>query len=191
VLDGKALRGIHGEELPGVRLVALYAPEAGLGDRRKRGVRTKEEQAETEEERVQAKQEAELSVAPRLREQVRPLLAGRLVSGDALSCQRGLCRQVRAAGGHYLFAVKGNQPGLLEDVALLFTDPPPGERFLQARTVDKPGGPTGGTSPAGRGRPVRRAPGGGLAGRWAGARGGGAGALAGPSHAAGSPRDPL
>ena len=30
VLDGKALRGIHGEELPGVRLVALYVPEAGL-----------------------------------------------------------------------------------------------------------------------------------------------------------------
>jgi hypothetical protein len=30
VLDGKALRGIHGEELPGVRLVALSAPEAGL-----------------------------------------------------------------------------------------------------------------------------------------------------------------
>jgi DDE_Tnp_1-associated len=29
VLDGKALRGMHGEELPGVRLVALYAPEAG------------------------------------------------------------------------------------------------------------------------------------------------------------------
>lgn len=29
-LDGKALRGIHGEELPGVRLVAVYAPEAGL-----------------------------------------------------------------------------------------------------------------------------------------------------------------
>ena len=30
VLDGKALRGLHGDELPGVRLVALYAPEAGL-----------------------------------------------------------------------------------------------------------------------------------------------------------------
>jgi hypothetical protein len=30
VLDGKALRGIHGEQLPGVRLVAVYAPEAGL-----------------------------------------------------------------------------------------------------------------------------------------------------------------
>lgn len=29
-LDGKALRGIHGEELPGVRLVAAYTDEAGL-----------------------------------------------------------------------------------------------------------------------------------------------------------------
>jgi hypothetical protein len=29
-IDGKALRGIHGEELPGVRLVAAYAHEAGL-----------------------------------------------------------------------------------------------------------------------------------------------------------------
>jgi hypothetical protein len=29
-IDGKALRGIHGEELPGVRLVAAYCDEAGL-----------------------------------------------------------------------------------------------------------------------------------------------------------------
>ena len=29
-VDGKALRGIHGEELPGVRLVAGYAPGSGL-----------------------------------------------------------------------------------------------------------------------------------------------------------------
>ena len=29
-IDGKALRGIHGEELPGVRLVAAYSDEAGL-----------------------------------------------------------------------------------------------------------------------------------------------------------------
>jgi hypothetical protein len=28
-IDGKALRGIHGEELPGVRLVAAYAQRAG------------------------------------------------------------------------------------------------------------------------------------------------------------------
>jgi hypothetical protein len=29
-VDGKALRGIHGAELPGVRLVAAYCDEAGL-----------------------------------------------------------------------------------------------------------------------------------------------------------------
>jgi predicted transposase YbfD/YdcC len=77
-------------------------------------------------------------VAPQLRRRVR--LAGRLLSGDALYCQRALCRQVRQAGGDYLFAVKENQPTLLADVALLFTDPPPGERFLQARAVTKHSG---------------------------------------------------
>lgn len=29
-IDGKSLRGIHGEELPGVHLVAAYARDAGL-----------------------------------------------------------------------------------------------------------------------------------------------------------------
>ncbi len=67
-------------------------------------------------------------------------LAGRLVSGDALYCQRALCRQVRQAGGHYLFAIKENQPTLLDDVALLFAAPPPGEKFLQACTVSKHSG---------------------------------------------------
>ena len=62
------------------------------------------------------------------------------MSGDALYCQKALCRQLREAGADYLFAVKGNQPGLQEDVQLLFREPPPGERFLTARTVDKHGG---------------------------------------------------
>jgi predicted transposase YbfD/YdcC len=81
-----------------------------------------------------------LSVAPRLLDQVQPLLAGRLVSGDALYCQKTLCRQVRAAGADYLFAGKDNQPSLREDVVLLFIEPPPGEVFLTAQTVTKHGG---------------------------------------------------
>jgi predicted transposase YbfD/YdcC len=105
---------------------------------RKRGVRTQEDLAATAEDKVRAKQEAELSVAPRLLQRVS--LAGRLVSGDALYCQRALCRQVRQAGGDYLFAIKENQPALLDDVALLFSDPPPGERFLHAGTVGKHSG---------------------------------------------------
>jgi predicted transposase YbfD/YdcC len=81
-----------------------------------------------------------LSVAPRLLEQARPQLGGRVVSGDALYCQKSLCRQVRAAGAHYLFAVKDNQPSLHADIVLLFGDPPLGETFLTAHTVSKHGG---------------------------------------------------
>lgn len=36
-LDGKGLRGTHGEELPGVRLVALYDVHTGVMLARKRG----------------------------------------------------------------------------------------------------------------------------------------------------------
>jgi predicted transposase YbfD/YdcC len=86
-----------------------------------------------------------LSVAPRVLKQVQPLLPGRLVSGDALYCQKGRCRQLREAGADYLLAVKANQPDLLDpdlldDVTLLFREPPLGERFLTAQTISKHGG---------------------------------------------------
>jgi len=81
-----------------------------------------------------------LSVAPRLLEQVRPLLRRRVVSGDALYCQKALCQQLRAAGANYLVAVKANQPDLLDDLMLLFAEPPLGERLLAATTVTKHGG---------------------------------------------------
>jgi hypothetical protein len=68
------------------------------------------------------------------------LLRVRVVSGDALECQKSVCQQVREAEADYLVALKANQPDLLEDITLLFREPPPGERFLMARTVTKHGG---------------------------------------------------
>jgi predicted transposase YbfD/YdcC len=68
------------------------------------------------------KAEAELSVAPALLARID--WRGRVLTGDALFCQRNLCRQVRAAGGDYLLLVRENQPALYDDLALLF-DPPP------------------------------------------------------------------
>ncbi len=62
------------------------------------------------------------------------------MSGEALYCQRAVCRQIAEAGGAYGFANTQNQPTLLDEVALLFTDPPVGERFLQARTGSKHSG---------------------------------------------------
>jgi len=45
---------------------------------------------------------------------------GRVVTGDALYCQRGLCQQVVDAGGDYLVIVKENQHDLHRDLATLF-----------------------------------------------------------------------
>jgi predicted transposase YbfD/YdcC len=68
------------------------------------------------------KAEAELTVAPALLARID--WPGRVLTGDALFCQRGLCEQVLAAGGDYLLLVKDNQGTLHDDLALLF-DPPP------------------------------------------------------------------
>ena len=63
-----------------------------------------------------------------------------MVSGDARSGQKARCRQIVGAGGADLFAVKANQPELLDDVRRLFRDPPPGESFATASSATKPGG---------------------------------------------------
>ncbi len=47
-------------------------------------------------------------------------LRGRVVTGDAMFCQRDLSRQVVAAGGHYLWKVDDNQPSLKEAIASAF-----------------------------------------------------------------------
>ncbi len=66
-------------------------------------------------------------------------LAGRVVTGEALYAQRALGQQVIEAGGQYLFLVKGNQPTLSADIALVFSAPPPGERFAYAEQRDRHG----------------------------------------------------
>lgn len=65
---------------------------------------------------------AELTVAPTLLDRLD--WHGRVLTGDALFCQRHLCEQVLAAEGDYLLLVKENQPALHEAIALFF-DPPP------------------------------------------------------------------
>jgi hypothetical protein len=52
-------------------------------------------------------------------------LDGAIVTGDAIFCQRQICRHIRDAKGHYLFAVKTNQPELHDAIAESFGDLPP------------------------------------------------------------------
>ena len=48
------------------------------------------------------------------------ILKGRLVTGDAMFCQRELCEQIVDSGGDYLFVVKDNQPELKAAIAADF-----------------------------------------------------------------------
>ena len=112
-IDGKAQRGRF--RFPGggcpVHALSAYCHEAGLV---------------LAQEPIVApvgtdRGEAELTVAPTLIARVD--WHGRVLTGDALFCQRALCQQVLDAGGDDLVAVKTNQPRLYADIALLF-DPP-------------------------------------------------------------------
>jgi hypothetical protein len=78
------------------------------------------------------------------------VLRGRVVTGDAIFCQRDLTAQVRRQGGHYFFQVKDNQPTLQRDIAAAFEaafsplrGPPPavrgrrGPHRVAARRADR------------------------------------------------------
>jgi DDE_Tnp_1-associated/Transposase DDE domain len=101
-LDGKTLRGSKDEGLPGQHLVSAYAPQA---------------QAVLAQMRVDSKTN-EHKAALRLLG-ILPL-AGKVVVGDAMFCQRDVVKAVVEAGGDYVFIVKDNQPGLGADVAAGF-----------------------------------------------------------------------
>lgn len=98
-IDGKTLCGSHDGEVPGVHLVAAYAPEAKavLGQIRV--------DAKTNEHKAALKL---LGILP---------LKGKIVIGDAAFCQRDLAKQVIDQGGDYILVAKDNQPGLELDIS--------------------------------------------------------------------------
>jgi hypothetical protein len=102
-VDGKALRGAHGPDVPGVHLVAAYAHGAG----------------EVLAQVAAPGKGHELAAATALLADLP--LAGRVVTGDALLTQRAICAQVVAAGGEYLLPVDENQPALRAEVEEAFS----------------------------------------------------------------------
>ena len=101
-LDGKTLRGVHGQEIPGVHLVSAYASRAGA-------VLAQVAAPGKGEELVAVKEV--LGQVP---------LKGRVVVADALLTQRKVCEQIVAGGGEYLLPVKENQPTLRRDLEVAF-----------------------------------------------------------------------
>jgi hypothetical protein len=80
-IDGKRLRGIHGDQLPGVHLVAAYAHQAGI----------------VVGQQAVGEKKNELDALPRLLDQLD--LRGRVVTGDAQFTQRKVCQRIVAQGG--------------------------------------------------------------------------------------------
>lgn len=107
-VDGKTLRGARGHAVPGVHLLAAYATRLGLVLNQVPAGANKEEGGE-------------ITAAPLLLQGL--VLQGKLITGDAIHAQRGLCGQVVKGGGEYLLNVKENQPKLHAELVDLFRSP--------------------------------------------------------------------
>jgi hypothetical protein len=103
-LDGKTLRGSTDVQLPGVHLLAAYAHEAGMV------LRQLPVDAKTNEHKAALEL---LDLIP---------VKGKLITGDAMFCQRDLSRKIRAKQGDYLWPVKDNQPDLKAAIEDAFDD---------------------------------------------------------------------
>jgi hypothetical protein len=80
-LDGKTLRGIHGEEIAGVHLISAFAHQRGI----------------VLAQRAAPGKGQELEAVRAVLESLD--LKGQIVTGDALLAQRDICRTIRQKGG--------------------------------------------------------------------------------------------
>jgi predicted transposase YbfD/YdcC len=104
-MDGKAARGAA-RRGPGIRLVTLFDEGSGI----------------PVDQVAVAEGGAEIPGGQALLADKD--LDGVLVTGDALHCQRKTCKMISAQQGHYLIAVRGNQPELQQAIDDVFTTPP-------------------------------------------------------------------
>ena len=122
-LDGKTLCGSTGVQLPAVHLLAARAHEAGIV------LRQLPVDAKSNEHKAALEL---LDLVP---------VAGKLVTGDAMFCQRDLSRNIRQKKGDYLWPVKANQPELLAAIEDAFDDAdtsPSTETPGPGRAADRP-----------------------------------------------------
>lgn len=67
-------------------------------------------------------------------------LKGKVITGDAIFCQKKICKTIVDGGGDYVFAVKDNQKNLREDIETAFNEPvfPPAQVGKRARKGARP-----------------------------------------------------
>jgi hypothetical protein len=105
-IDGKTSRGSRAPDAPAIHLLSALDQRTGCVLAQARFP------AQTNEHK------AALALLKAM------VLDGRVITGDAIFCQRDLCRQVVGDGGHYLIKVDANQPTLESDIASAFGPAP-------------------------------------------------------------------
>jgi hypothetical protein len=105
-IDGKTARGSFDGLEKAVHLLSLVAHKSGLT------------LAQTPVPNGGENKTNEHKTALRLLQDI--VLKGRLVTGDAMFCQRDLSQLILDRDGHYLWFVKENQPTLLQDIKTAF-----------------------------------------------------------------------
>ena len=116
-VDGKSLRGTWGHEVAGVHLVAAFSHRLGITL----------SQAAVDPKTNEAK-----AVLPLLKSLV---LQGKVVTGDAMFCQREICQEIVSQAGDYLLVVKENQETLQRDIEVLLPASPPSRSDRRRRST--------------------------------------------------------
>lgn len=107
-LDGKTLRGSAKHGVPAAHLLSAFSHRLGV----------------TLGQLPVDDKTNEIPVAPELISHL--VVAGRVLTMDALLTQRDIAQPIVEGGGDYVMVAKDNQPRLHQDIATLFAAPPPG-----------------------------------------------------------------
>lgn len=102
ILDGKTLKGSGTDEYPALHLLAAYCSEISLV--------IKQETVPSNNNEITSAKEILFDMP----------LEGKLVSGDAIFCQKEICNMILKNKGDYILIVKGNQKQLHDDIKEVF-----------------------------------------------------------------------
>ena len=122
-IDGKSSRRSFDTNEPMLHMISAYATEQRLV---------------LAQEKVSSKSN-EITAIPKLLEWLE--LKGNTVTIDAMGCQHKIANTICKQGGDYIFALKGNQGTLKDDVSLYMDDPTTQQNFDNHHDTDKGHGP--------------------------------------------------
>ena len=125
-VDGKAIRSTskNGKAHSFLQILTAYATESGV---------TIGQEAISYEDKTN-----EIPVFQSMLDNLD--IKNKTITADAMHCQKETCEKIIKMGGNYIFGLKGNQSGLLEEVKLFFSDSINNDEIKTFETLEKNGG---------------------------------------------------